>query len=127
VPVFPVRMRKDKQWREALSTLCKSDTTVTLLGHDLVVHSTKDRHQLVTKSCEQNITFVTRYNLARFAAIIRLNTYADDTRGKIVITQLYYQVKANKSSKTCIVAVRKQRICSFHPLKDGYRAVFSLL
>jgi len=57
----------------------------------------------------------------------RPNTYADDTRGKIVITQLYSQAKANKSSKTCMVAVRKQSACSFHLLKDGDRAVFSLL
>jgi len=55
------------------------------------------------------------------------NTYADDTRGKIVITQLYSQAKANKSSKTCMVAVRKQSACSFHSLKDGERAVFNLL
>jgi hypothetical protein len=44
----------------------------------------------------------------------------------MVITQLYSQAKAKKSSKTCMVAIGIPSACSFHLLKEGYRAMFNL-
>src|SRR6266516_571314 len=47
------------------------------------------------------------------------NTYVDDMRGKIVISQLYCQVKAMKSGRRCRNVVGKHSNTTFNPPRGG--------